>query len=313
MNNKEKYIAICDSNPSIPVFAQYWWLNVVCPGWDVAIVYKGDRLAGTWAYPVEQKAGVTLIRTPFFTPYLGPFVFFPADIKDSNRDGYEYETIQELLKQIKKADVWSLAMPPGLQQAGLFRQNGMQQSVQQTFIFDLLNDEPALLANMKESLRKNIRQAEKDITITNEPGKTALLCEFYTQLLQRKGKQAYTPAHMLTTLVNESVAHSAGALWVASTGDVVHGVLWHVWDGRCGYNLCLAQNPASDNYKAMSLLIWHAIKASKTMGHISFDLEGSMDEGVERFYRTFGGIRTLYMILNKNESLLWRLKQLLRG
>ncbi len=46
------------------------------------------------------------------------------------------------------------------------------------------------------------------------------------------------------------------------------------------------------------------------MGLRTFDFEGSMDEGVERFFRTFGGERALYMVLHKNDSLLWKVKQM---
>ena len=40
-----------------------------------------------------------------------------------------------------------------------------------------------------------------------------------------------------------------------------------------------------------------------------FDFEGSMDPGVEKFFRNFGGMRELYLVLRKNESLLWKLKE----
>ena len=47
------------------------------------------------------------------------------------------------------------------------------------------------------------------------------------------------------------------------------------------------------------------------MGISQFDLEGSMDDGVERFFRNFGGDRVLYMVLMKNKSFIWRLKQMI--
>ena len=61
----------------------------------------------------------------------------------------------------------------------------------------------------------------------------------------------------------------------------------------------------------MSLLLWHAIKEAKKRGNKTFDLEGSMDEGVERFFRNFGAGRALYIVLHKNDSLLWKLKKMI--
>jgi lipid II:glycine glycyltransferase (peptidoglycan interpeptide bridge formation enzyme) len=73
-----------------------------------------------------------------------------------------------------------------------------------------------------------------------------------------------------------------------------------------------AQKPGNDNYKAMPALLWHCIKEAKARCNTYFDLEGSMDPGVERFFRGFGGNRELYLVLQKNDSLLWKLKQMLR-
>jgi lipid II:glycine glycyltransferase (peptidoglycan interpeptide bridge formation enzyme) len=60
----------------------------------------------------------------------------------------------------------------------------------------------------------------------------------------------------------------------------------------------------------MSLLLWHSMREAKRRGNTQYDLEGSMDEGVERFFRNFGGDRALYIVLLKNRSLLWQLKKL---
>lgn len=313
MTNRELYAEICGKHPYVPIFAHAWWLNATGTPWDVAIARKGDHIRGVWAYPMEQKLGVRLIRNPFFTPYLGPTVFFPADVKDANRDGYEYETIMDLMQQIKPAEVWNLALQPDLKQAGLFRRAGLEQTVQQTFIVDIGADEPTLLSNMKDTLRKNIRQASTEMTIEADNSVLPQLYAYYNAMLQRKGKGAYVSQMQLQRLLDACVSNKGGTLWVAKTNDVIHGILWHVWDARCSYALSMAQNPASENYKAMSLLLWHAIKEAKKMGHSLFDFEGSMDEGVERFYRNFGGRRALYLILSKNTSRIWKLKQMLRG
>jgi lipid II:glycine glycyltransferase (peptidoglycan interpeptide bridge formation enzyme) len=62
----------------------------------------------------------------------------------------------------------------------------------------------------------------------------------------------------------------------------------------------------------MPALLWHCIKEAKARGNACFDMEGSMDQGVERFFRGFGGQRELYLTLQKNDSLIWKLKSLVR-
>jgi hypothetical protein len=314
MTNKDRYRKICEERQDVQVFAQPWWLDAVCSDWDVAIAAKGDHIAGAWPYPVEKRLGVSLMRTPMLTPYLGPQVFLPADIKDSKADSFEHETISTLIAQLPQAKVWHLSLQPGIKQAGLVKKHGLSASVQQTFIIQLAADESALLANMRDTTRRNIRAAESEITITNEPGLLAQLYDFQKHTLQRKGSNLPYSLAYLQKIIDACLAHDAAALWVAkdSSGQV-QAIVWQVWDARCSYYFMGGQNPGANSYKAMSLLLWHAMKEAKKRGNASFDLEGSMDEGVERFFRNFGGERTLYLVLKKNASLVWKLKQAIRG
>ena len=113
MSNKGQYKSICEANPQIPVFLQYWWVDAVCADWDVAIVMNGDNVAGVWPYNKEQKIGVSLRRNPSLTPYLGPHIFFPHDLKESKRENFEHEITTKLLDAMPEAKVWHVALQPG--------------------------------------------------------------------------------------------------------------------------------------------------------------------------------------------------------
>lgn len=292
---------------------QPWWLDLVCTDWDAAIAMNGSEVAGIWAYPVEKKLGVSLLRTPLLTPYLGPHIFYPADLKDSRADSYEYETIAELTRQLPPAQVCHLSMPPGLKQAGIFTHLGLRCTVRQTFLIPLADDETTLLTRIRESARKNIRQAEKEITITEDKDGAGQLFAWMSHTLSGKGKKPAFAEPLLRKILNGCITHEAGTLWVARNGTRTEAMVWQVWDNERSYYLAGGQNPEAAGYKAMTLLLWHCIRESKKKGCRTFDLEGSMDEGVERFFRNFGGQRELYMVLQKNESLLWKLKQSLLG
>ena len=133
--------------------------------------------------------GVTLLRNPKLTPYFGPSVFLPNPIKVSNIDSYEQDTIAELLKQLPPAQVWNIASPPGIQQAGTFKKHGLTLHVQQTFLIGLSDDEATLLANMKEGQRQNVRLSEREVTISNDPTQIDDLDRFHEQTLKNKGKK----------------------------------------------------------------------------------------------------------------------------
>ncbi len=310
---KQRYRSICAQHPDMLVFAQPWWLEAVCEYWDAAIVKNGDRIKGVWAYPVERKMGVGLLRTPKLTPYTGPQVFYPADMKASGRDGYEHDTIAELLKLLPETAVWDMALQPGLKQAGLFSNNGLHIQARQTFLLDLSPDETTLFANFKETTRRNIKQAEKDCVITSDPASLPLLYQYHKQTLGKKEKGIAHTEKELNELLAASIKNNAGNIYVATQGSKIEGIAWYVWDARCCYFLMGARNPDAESHKAMSLLHWQAIKDAKKMGQQYFDFEGSMDAGVERFFRSFGAGRELYMVLHKNNSMLWKAKRALLG
>ncbi len=311
MSNKEIYKKLCGNRKDIPAFSQPWWLDTVCNEWDVAITMKGEHVAGAWAYPLEKKIGVTMVRTPMLTPYLGPLVFFPHDLKESKQDGYEHETISDLIKQLPDAPVWHLSLQPGMKQAGLFKQHKLHSQVQQTFLLELREDEETLLNNMKDAVRRNIRIAESEVAITNDPEHLKDLYKFQKSTLAKKGKNFPYSLKDLQRIMDAGMANNATALWVAKTADkTIQAIVWAIWDEKTTYYFMGAQNPDTNSYRAMSLLLWHSMREAKRRGNTQYDLEGSMDEGVERFFRNFGGDRALYIVLLKNRSLLWQLKKL---
>lgn len=309
MSNKEVYKKLCSQRKDIPVFSQPWWLDAVCRQWDVAIYKRGEHIAGAWPYPIEKKIGVTLLRTPMLTPYLGPMVFPPSDLKESNIDSYDHEAIAELIKQLPNAPVWNLAMAPGVKQAGIFKQQKLNSSVQQTFLLELNEDEETLLTNMKDAVRRNIRIAESEVTVTNSPDHLKYLYRFQKATLSKKGKSFPYSLRQMQKIMDAALANKSTALWVAKAGKTIQAIVWAMWDEKTSYYFMGGQNPETNSYRAMSLLLWHTMREAKARGNTVYDLEGSMDEGVERFFRNFGGDRALYIVLSKNKSLIWKLKQ----
>lgn len=312
MSNKEQYKSICEAYPQIPVFLQYWWMDAVCVDWDVAIAMNGDKVAGIWPYNKERKIGVSIVRTPKLTPYQGPFVLYPQDLKAANKDGFEHETIAALIKQLPDAKVWDVSLLPGLKQAGLLKTNGFSISTRQTFLIDVLQNEQAMLGNMKESLRRNIKAGSTELTIAQDNDAIATLFEYQKHTLNKKDvMQAHSLADT-QRLLQMCIADNCGAIYTAKQGSDTVAVIWNVWDTNCSYYFMGAQKLGNDNYKAMPALLWHCIKEAKARGNACFDMEGSMDQGVERFFRGFGGQRELYLTLQKNDSLIWKLKSLIR-
>ena len=84
-------------------------MDAVSDNWDVVIAKNGDSVSGIWPYNAERKLGVSLLRTPKLTPYQGPYIIYPKDLKAANKDGFENDTVADLLKQLPDSKVWNLS------------------------------------------------------------------------------------------------------------------------------------------------------------------------------------------------------------
>lgn len=312
MSHKESYRQICAKHKDIPLFLQDWWLDAVCSDWDAAIVMNGAHLAGIWPYRTEQKLGISFFRNPVLTPYLGPHIFFPSDLKESKQDNFEHEVTAQLLAQIPQAKVWSVALFPAQKQTGLFRSQHFEVQPRQTFLMSLDVDEETIFSRLNEDYRRNIRKAD-DISITDNPALLPELWEFQKATLERKDLGMHFSLQQMQQVFDACRRHGNTALWVARKNDIVQAILWHVWDNNRGYYLAGSKNPAIKDSRAMTALIWKAISESKKKGLAQFDFEGSMDPGVEKFFRNFGAQRELYLVLRKNTSLSWKIIQKIRS
>lgn len=312
MNNKEQYRQFCAAEPTVPLFLKDWWLDAVCKDWDAAIVKNGDKVSGIWPYRIEHKIKVSIIRDQVLTPYMGPFVFYPKDLKHSKRDNFQHETIAALLEALPEAKVWHLSTFPGLKQVGLFSANDFDVQLRQTFIMPLDGTEEEIFNRLHEDYRRNIRKADKEITITNEPEMLQQLWGYQKATLDKKDVRMHFTQQQLQAVFDACLHWHCTALWVARKQGEVVAILWQVWDEEKAYYLVGSKNPTSNDNRAMTALIWHAIAHAKSLGKTGFDFEGSMDQGVEKFFRNFGGKRQLYLVLRKNDSMLWKLKERLR-
>lgn len=253
-----------------------------------------------------------MLRNPLTLPYMGPHIFFPADIKEANKDSFEQEVMAELMQQLPAAQVWNVALQPGMKQVGLLLNAGMEVGAKQTFLINLWPDEATLLGNMKENMRRNIKSAAQQLIVEEAPDALPQLYDFHKRTLTGKGRQAHYDIGVLSKLLVACVQHKAGTLLAAKKDGILQAIIWLVWDSECCYYFMGGQSPQAEGYKAMPLLLWQAMQNARAGGNNLFDLEGSVDAGVERFFRGFGGTRTLYLVARKNTSFLWRLKEFLQ-
>lgn len=312
MSNKEAYRQLA-AEQDFPLFHQPWWLDMVCPGWDAAIaVEKGNK--AVWPFCVDTKAGLILLRNPLLTPYLGPLFFYDDTLKPYKKLNAEDRLYEKLWAQMPKWDFFDVQCLPGYNNFLPFQHKGFSHTQRLTYEIGLHQEEAAILAAMNTSKRNYIRQAERELQITDDASALDNFYRMHLNTLERKGKKHVAGSEYFKAIINTSIAHNAGVMLTAKNDSgIIHASIFVVFSRQRMYYLLSAINPQQNQNGAVPFLIWTAIKKAKEMNLATFDFEGSVNKGIEPFFRDFGGRRVSFLSCANTPSRLWRLKQFILG
>lgn len=303
MTNQEKYRLLCESESSIPLFNQAWWLDaVVGANWDVCLVEKGGSIHAAMPYVTTSKYGFTLISQPPLTQHLGPWIK-ELESKYSTQLSRQKELFGELIEQLPKYDSfkqnWHLSQTNWLP----FYWRGFQQSTGYTYRIESLVDLDAVWAELQENIRREIRKAKNKSNLVVRSDLP--LSEFLVlnrKTFRRQGMELPYEESFVRELVNAAQERKQCRWFVAKdTNGRNHAGVLIVWDHQSAYYLMGGGDPELRQSGAASLCMWEAIRFASTVSR-KFDFEGSMIEQVERFFRAFGAKQTPYLILTHRPS-----------
>ena len=312
--HKELYASI---SAQLPVFFQAWWLDAVCDGtWDVALVQDEDGvIVAALPYQIEKKWGFTLLRTPRLTPYLGP-IFLPSQVLNEGmqRWDWEDEMIAALLQQLPRYDYLQFHSLPGFTNFLPLLHKGVRNTNRITYHLDLTQSEAAILAQIQKRRRRYIRNGDADLQLVSGAEYQTAFLAMHRHTFEKKNKKYPYSQAFLAQLMQTATAQQSSRFWAITTlnGQLV-AALWVVFDKTTMYQLLSAYNEESSHHAAMSMLTWHAIVEAQKMGLTTFDFEGSIDPGIEPFFRKFGAARKPFLAFEQYRSVLWRCKKFLLG
>jgi hypothetical protein len=307
--SKETYHTLCRTEESIPLFSQDWWLDAVCgeANWEVLLTEKNQRIQAAWPLYLPCPHLVTM---PPCTQTMGIwFAPFPDDMKYAS----VLERRQSLCKQLidrLNPRVFLQNFPYTFTDWLPFYWAGYRQTTRYTYLLHNLKDTEHLWNGTNQNLRRNIRKARERYHITVQRGIPADdFLRMQSLTYERQHKKNTPPEEVLRRLVNVCRARRQGELWGGydETGRL-HAAAFVVWQKRSAYYLAGGGDPSLRFSAAHSLVLWEAIRFAA--GHSeTFDFEGSMLPGVERFFREFGGVQTPYLSIAKGKlSLMDRIR-----
>ncbi|MES2568224.1 MAG: hypothetical protein V4565_15225 [Bacteroidota bacterium] len=298
INNLDTF---CDkAEPVIGVFGSRKWLSIYGKDLTLVGIYKDEhQLIGGFYYLNTKKMGCTFLKLPPYTPHCG--LFFTTDGKNnSSINNFSKEVMQEVCTYFmnKKSALTILAFPSAVIDFQPFIWNKFKVIPNYTYRIDLLRTLEDIKSHFDSKNRNAINKAIKEEVIVKENvlGKEELF-QFFISSLNTTDANIYEAElkNIFMTFSDDSNSFSVSAF----KNNELLGNVFCVFDKNTCYYLLGGIEKKSGIQGVNNLLIQASIIKAKELGCNTFDFEGSMLKGVEKFFRSFGPELVPYFTVNK--------------
>ncbi len=275
------------------LFEQPWWLDIVVPNKWNEIFVKDDKenIIGRMAYAYDKKT----IYIPKLTQNIG--LWISPEFK--NDYGKQKQIINHIFSQLKRYTKIEIALNPNNEYVLPFRWLGFSIVPCFSYRIEDLSDIELLYQSFNKTAKKNIKSANNKVSINNTTNIDHLLNMLDKTFAVQKRKNPMDK-EIIRRIVETCDASGNGFYSEAVDKDGnIHSCAYFVYDDTVCYYLLGATDSAFRSSGAQSLVIWDGIQFAAKHSKI-FDFEGSMVEGIENFFRQFGGKCVPYYNIKKN-------------
>lgn len=272
INYKRWDEAIAVSSCPMP-YALSWFLDAVSPDWEALVT---EDYTYVMPITVKKKFGLNYTVQPYFSQQLG--IFSEKEI-----------TIDIIKTFLKKVPTLSYGL--NLNEKNIYPLGEKRV----TLIIDLNDNYQNIRAKFSQNTKRNISKAEKNSLRTERTIETKEFIEF----LFKNNPHITATKNIVRKLIDSAIIHYNGFIELIKNNNdnIIAGAFFVDFNGRKIY-LLPANDAEGKKKSAMFLLINELLKESANKKEI-LDFEGSMIEGVARFYRGFGGIERYYYAVNR--------------
>ncbi|MFT0547432.1 GNAT family N-acetyltransferase [Allopusillimonas ginsengisoli] len=299
---KSKYQALCDVEPSIPLFSRAWWLDAAAgkDDWNVVLIEEDGSIVAAMPYAIQHRFGFTLLTHPPLTQTLGPWLK-PSTMKNSKQLSRQKELMAALIAGLPPFDYYAQRWHYSNTNWLPFYWAGFKQTTRYTYVIDDLSDLSAVFAGFSAGKRKDIKKAEKSVTVKFDISAEEFYSNHKMTLAQQNAKISY-PFEVFKRMYDSGYQRNSACTIAAYDGhNNLHAALFIVWDQNSAYDLISTIDPRYRNSGAASLLVHEAILHVSTKTK-KFDFEGSMIEPVEHSFRQFNTVQVPYFAVSKSRS-----------
>ena len=300
----EEWDRFVDDSPQGCIFCRSWWLRAVCPnGFEILTLRKGDRIVAGMPIPIYRKGRYTRISMPTLTQVLGVLLAPPTSENYERNLSNEMNVLDELVEAIPKFNFFSMRFHYSFTNWLPFYWAGYEQTTRYTYVIPDLTNLDKVFSEFNHSKRKNIKKAEKIISVyTDIPAKD--LYDNHVLTLGKQGEQILYSFDLLKRIYDASYENGCGKTWYALDDQKnLHAAIFVIFDKKSAYYLISTIDPDFRSSDSATLLVRDAI-AYVSQYTNRFDFEGSMIRGVENSFRKFGAIQMPYFSISKDNRTL---------
>jgi len=310
LTNKDKYIAFCETRDDIPIFSEPWWLDAVCVdgSWDVCIVEKNGIIQATLPYYQTKLKGLSVIRMPLLTPYLGVQFFSNKHISSAKNSQSAIKNTEQLVEQLPKVAFLQQVHSPEFLNWLPFYWMGFNQTTMYTYHLDI-KDTDVVYKGFRQNLKRNLKSAQSDL-ICKESEDLDLFYKINKTTFDRQGLSipySFDFLRNLDTILKEKEKRKIFISYDKNGNALASG--YYAWDNQKAYYLAGGH---SGNREAMSWTMWQAIQYFSTKVQV-FDFEGSMIKNIAHYFSGYGASLIPYHHITKGKNKMINILKILKS
>ncbi len=293
--NSETYAQAAGENA--PVFASLNWLQIYQSTLKFFVIKENEEVLGGFFLMPGSKWGFNYYRLPPYTPNCG--FFTKIDSKNQSVLQSKQKQIIEAMAAFctdAKVGLIMLAMPLGITDMQPFIWRDFKVVPNYTYTIQLSETIESIIQGFDPKNRNMINKAVKEqVVVIDNRQSGEELYDFFSTHLKAAGANVYEKE--LKSLLTSFTKTANSFTLTAKKEDQIVGRVTCAYDRKTCYYLLGAteREPQGIN----NLLVLKAIEKAKFLGCEVFDFEGSMLQGVEKFFRGFGGTMHPFFTMNK--------------
>lgn len=271
------------------IFEQPWWLDIVAKdSWREVCVAEEGKIKARLPVVEQKGAGVYRIRMPKLTQTLGIWMEHDGERQGNKYLAREKELVNGILEQLSEAKDIKICLDSVCSYTLPYIWKGFKVSPRYSYRIKDLSDLERVYSQFGKVVKKNIKSAKNKVTITDKVN-SEILYELLERTFRNQGRGYPHSKELIQEIVRESERREAGRMLTAidAKGNV-HACSYFIYDKNVCYYLMSGSDPEHRSSGAQTLILWEGIQFASKVSK-NFDFEGSMIEGIEAFFRPFGG------------------------